>query len=99
MTAKQAKVNFGDLMIAMQREPVFITKNNKPVGAFISIQDLKHTDFSKRFIDETPNNDEWVKARLQHALQEFDNNGSTGVQADADFYDNMMNQVKAQFAK
>lgn len=41
MTAANAKNAFGQLIEAAQREPVLITKQNRPVGVFISIRDLE----------------------------------------------------------
>lgn len=42
MTAKEAKNSFGVLMDTMQREPVFLTKRNRLVGAVLSIEDIKN---------------------------------------------------------
>lgn len=43
MTAANAKNAFGQLIEAAQREPVLITKQNRPVGVFMSIQDVEDT--------------------------------------------------------
>ena len=43
MTAAQAKNAFGQLLDSAQREPVLITKQNRPVGVFLSMQDLEDT--------------------------------------------------------
>jgi prevent-host-death family protein len=39
MTAANAKNRFGQLLDAAQREPVVITKNDRPVGVLLSMQD------------------------------------------------------------
>jgi prevent-host-death family protein len=43
MTAAKAKNAFGQMIEAAQREPVLITKQNRPVGVFMSIQDVEDT--------------------------------------------------------
>lgn len=43
MTAAKAKNAFGQMIEAAQREPVLITKQNRPVGVFLSIQDIENT--------------------------------------------------------
>jgi len=43
MTAAQAKNAFGQMLDTAQREPVMITKQNRPVGVFLSMQDLEDT--------------------------------------------------------
>lgn len=41
MTAADAKNSFGTFLDAAQREPVIVTKKNRPVGMMISMQDVK----------------------------------------------------------
>ena len=41
MTAAKAKNAFGQMIEAAQREPVLITKQNRPVGVFISIREIE----------------------------------------------------------
>ncbi len=89
MTARQARNSFGELMNTMQREPVFITKNNKPVGAFVSIEDLKGTYIAEQFVnsntEDSPTEksnaeyDAYAKAKVLQSLQDFKENGSTGI--------------------
>ena len=43
ITAKDAKSRFGELLDTMQREPVLVTKNKRPVGVFLSLKDVKGT--------------------------------------------------------
>ncbi len=93
MTARQARNSFGELMNTMQREPVFITKNNKPVGAFVSIEDLKGTYIAEQFIksntEDNPTENSnaeyeaYAKAKVLQSLQDFKENGSTGIPMEA----------------
>ncbi len=78
MTAKQARNQFGTLMNAMQREPVFITKNNKPVGAFISIEDLEGTYLADLFTQADEDYQAWVKSQVTKAVTDFQKHGSQG---------------------
>ncbi len=43
MTAAAAKNSFGKFLDMAQREPVLVTKQNRPVGVFLSMQDLEDT--------------------------------------------------------
>lgn len=43
MTAAEAKNAFGQFLDTAQREPVLVTKQNRPVGVFLSMQDLEDT--------------------------------------------------------
>jgi prevent-host-death family protein len=40
MTARKAKNEFGTFIDAAQKEPVIVTKHNRPVAALVSIDDL-----------------------------------------------------------
>jgi prevent-host-death family protein len=48
ITAAEAKNSFGRFLDAAQREPVVVTKNNRPVGVFLSMQDLEDTIWAER---------------------------------------------------
>ena len=41
MTAADAKNSFGSFLDAVQHEPVVVTKQNRPVGVMLSMQDIK----------------------------------------------------------
>ena len=43
MSAVDAKTRFGQFIDAAQREPVVVTKKDRPVGVFFSIDDLQDT--------------------------------------------------------
>jgi prevent-host-death family protein len=48
MTAADAKNSFGKFLDMAQREPVLITKNDRPVGVFLSMADLEDTIWGER---------------------------------------------------
>lgn len=43
MSAADAKTRFGEFLDSAQREPVIVTKKNRPVGVMFSIQDIEDT--------------------------------------------------------
>jgi prevent-host-death family protein len=47
-TAAKAKNNFGQLLDTAQREPVVITKNDRPVGILMSMQDFEDKLWAER---------------------------------------------------
>jgi prevent-host-death family protein len=48
MTAADAKNSFGKFLDMAQREPVLVTKNDRPVGVFLSMADLEDTIWGER---------------------------------------------------
>ena len=43
ITAAEAKNGFGKFLDMARREPVLVTKNNRPVGIFLSMEDAADT--------------------------------------------------------
>jgi prevent-host-death family protein len=48
MTAANAKTHFGEFIDSAQREPVIVTKKNRPVGVMFSMQDIEDTVWGER---------------------------------------------------
>ena len=48
MTALEAKTHFGKFLDAAQREPVIVTKKNRPVGVMFSIEDIEDTLWAEK---------------------------------------------------
>jgi prevent-host-death family protein len=48
ITAAEAKNSFGKFLDMAQREPVLVTKNNRPVGVFLSMEDLEDTVWAEK---------------------------------------------------
>lgn len=67
MTSTAIKNHVGDLMDAVQNEPVLITKNKKPVGVFVSIEDIQGTYLEEMLTQKSAEYDEWLKQKLQKA--------------------------------
>lgn len=68
ITAKDAKSRFGELLDTMQREPVLVTKNKRPVGVFLSLKDVKGTHLESLFDIESDDYEDWEKEKITEAL-------------------------------
>jgi prevent-host-death family protein len=66
-TAKEAKTHFGEFLDAMQREPVMVTKNNRPVGVMLSMDDPR-MEFIQPEAEKEPGYDAWFEARVKERL-------------------------------
>ena len=68
ITAKDAKSRFGQLLDTMQREPVLVTKNKRPVGVFLSLKDVKGTHLESLFDVQDDDYEDWEKEKITEAL-------------------------------
>lgn len=68
ITAKDAKSRFGELLDTMQREPVLVTKNKRPVGIFLSLKDVKGTHLESLFDIQDDDYEDWEKEKITEAL-------------------------------
>lgn len=48
MSTADAKVKFDELLDTIQREPVIVTEENRPVGIMLSMQDVEDTVWGER---------------------------------------------------
>jgi prevent-host-death family protein len=76
MTARDAKTHFGVFLDTMQREPVLVTKNNRPVGVMISIEDAADSLIPEMFMVKEAGYDEWLVAKINKARASL-KNGTT----------------------
>ncbi|MFV8826045.1 type II toxin-antitoxin system Phd/YefM family antitoxin, partial [Thauera sp. WH-2] len=79
MTAREAKNRFGEFLDASRREPVVITKNDRPVGIMVSIEDAADTLLPEFLLDKTPGYDGWLFEKIKATLERLDagHRGST----------------------
>ena len=68
ITAKDAKLRFGELLDTMQREPVLVTKNSRPVGVFVSLKDVKGTHLESLFEISDEDYAEGEKEKILEAI-------------------------------
>jgi prevent-host-death family protein len=80
--ARDAKTRFGELLDSMQREPVVITKNNRPVGIMISIEDAANTLIPDLFMEKEPGYDAWFSEKVEGALAALKTGASTAEEHD-----------------
>ncbi|MDP2432885.1 MAG: type II toxin-antitoxin system prevent-host-death family antitoxin [Pseudomonadota bacterium] len=78
MTAREAKNRFGEFLDMARREPVIVTKNDRPVGIFISIEDAVDTLIPERFMEKEAGYDAWLNAKVGATLARVDA-GETGL--------------------
>lgn len=51
ITAAEAKNSFGKFLDMARRGPVLVTKNNRPVGVFLSMEDLEDTIWAEKALN------------------------------------------------
>ena len=72
MSARDAKNHFGEFLDAARREPVVITKNNRPVGIMISIEDAADTVLPEMLLDKEPGYDGWLFEKVTATMLRVD---------------------------
>lgn len=82
MTATNVKNKMGEVIEIIQREPILMTKNNRPVALVVSIEDVQGTYLAELAAEKEAGYDEWAKAKVKKAMQQFEKNGSKGVTSD-----------------
>ena len=97
MTAKDAKTRFGELLYTIQREPVLLTKNEKPVGVFVSLEDIKGTHLADLLAEKETGYDEWTKSQVSKALAQVKTNPTQGTDKDT-VHARVMERVRQRLA-
>ncbi len=83
MSAREAKNHFGEFLDAARREPVVVTKNDRPVGIMISIEDAAGTLIQELIMEKEPGFDEWLFGKVTGTMRRVDS-GKTGLREHAD---------------
>lgn len=68
MTARDAKNRFGEFLDAARREPVMITKNDRPVGIMISIEDAAETLIPEMLLAKEAGYEKWLASKVGSTL-------------------------------
>ena len=68
VTANEAKTQFGDMLLSVQRAPVQINKNGKPVAVMVSMEDYEQMEDLKI---------QMLKERVQRAKTEIEAGATT----------------------
>ena len=69
MTARDAKNHFGEFLDAARREPVVVTKNDRPVGIMISVEDAADTLLADLFIEKESGYEEWLFHKVSKTME------------------------------
>jgi prevent-host-death family protein len=72
MSAREAKNRFGEFLDAARREPVLVTKNDRPVAIMISIEDAADSLIPEMFMNEEPGYEEWLSGKVTKTLTRVD---------------------------
>jgi prevent-host-death family protein len=72
MTARDAKNHFGEFLDSARREPVIVTKNDRPVGIMISIEDAANTLLPEMLLDKEPGYDGWLFEKVSGTIRRVD---------------------------
>ena len=68
VTANEAKTQFGDMLLSVQRAPVQINKNGKPVAVMVSMDDYEQMEDLKI---------QMLKERVRRAKSEIEAGATT----------------------
>ncbi len=98
MTARDAKNHFGEFLDSARREPVVVTKNDRPVGIMISLEDAKDTLFADFFIDEESGYDEWLFGKVSRTMGRVAE-GATGLHEHSDAMALLKGRLEARLRK
>lgn len=98
MTARDAKNRFGEFLDAARREPVIVTKNDRPVGIMISIEDAADTLILEMFMEKEPGYEEWLASKVGSTLARV-NAGSTRMLPHAEAVASLKARIEAKLAR
>lgn len=94
MTARDVKNHFGEFLDSAQREPVLVTRNNRPVGIMISVEDAADSFAAHiRSGEKAPGYDAWLVAKVTRSMQRITNGKSELIE-----HDEAMSRLKARLA-
>lgn len=98
MTARDAKNHFGEFLDSARREPVVVTKNDRPVGIMISIEDAADTLLADFFVEKEPGYDEWLFGKVRRTMERVDS-GEAALREHSDAMTLMKGRLEARLHK
>ena len=98
MTARDAKNHFGEFLDSVRREPVVVTRNNRPVGIMISIEDAADIVLPELLLDKEPGYDGWLFDKVSTTLAGV-NAGDTTLHTHDDAMTLLRERIKARAQK
>lgn len=98
MTARDAKNHFGELLDSARREPVVVTKNDRPVAIMISVEDAADTLFSDFFLDKESGYEAWLFGKVGKTMERVAS-GKTVLREHADAMALLKERLEARLRK
>lgn len=98
MTARDAKNHFGEFLDSARREPVVVTKNDRPVGIMISIEDAADTLLSDFFMDKESGYDDWLSGKVNKTMERVAS-GATELREHSDAMSLLKDRLEARLRK
>ena len=98
MTARDAKNHFGEFLDSARREPVVVTKNDRPVGIMISIEDAVDTLLADLFVEKESGYDEWLFGKVGKTMEGVAL-GKTGLREHSEAMALMKERLEARLRK
>jgi prevent-host-death family protein len=98
MTARDAKNRFGEFLDAARREPVIVTRNDRPVGIMISIEDAADTLIPEMFMDKESGYEEWLAAKVGSTVARL-KAGATATLPHEEAMASLRSRVEAKLAR
>ncbi|MEJ7139072.1 type II toxin-antitoxin system Phd/YefM family antitoxin [Amphibiibacter pelophylacis] len=72
MSTRDAETHFGQLLDMAQREPVLVTRDNRPVGILISMEDAAGSLIGDLYMDKESGHDAWLSAKVSGTLDRLE---------------------------
>ena len=98
MTARDAKNHFGEFLDSARREPVVVTRNDRPVAIMISIEDAADTLIPEMLMETEPGYEEWLASKVGSTLARVDAD-ATSLFSHADAVASLRARVEAKLAR
>ena len=96
MTARDAKNHFGEFLDSVRREPVIVTKNDRPVGIMISIEDAADTLLPEMLLDKESGYDGWLFEKVTGTIRRVDS-GETELLEHDEAMEKLRTRLKDRF--
>lgn len=90
MTSREAQNSFGSFLDTAQREPVMVTRHNRPAGVMLSMDNLP------AIFDLVDSMREQIKAGVTTGLEQA--NAGMGRELTSDYVTEMQDKLKARLA-
>jgi prevent-host-death family protein len=95
ISAKEAKTHFGEFLDAMLREPVMVTKNNRPVGIMLSMEDAANALLLEQFLQKEPGYEAWFSKKVA-ATQAAQRSGLSKHHSDSEVMARAIERIKTK---